>query len=68
MVAKITAVLTPPPADEQMQECAADLLAKVVAATGAARPGWCQECALPRLLRLAMHRDYSIRIVRKGVG
>ncbi|KAL4859913.1 Serine/threonine-protein phosphatase 4 regulatory subunit 1 [Chlorella vulgaris] len=48
--------------DEQMQECAVDLLAKVVAVSGRSFPDWCEACALPRMLRLAMHRDYSIRV------
>ncbi|PRW59401.1 phosphatase 4 regulatory subunit 1 [Chlorella sorokiniana] len=47
--------------DEQMQECAVDLLAKVAAAAGPAHPDWCEECALPRVLKLANHRDYNIR-------
>ena len=54
-------------ADEQMQECAVDLLSKVAAAAGGAHPGWCEECALPRVLKLAMHRDYNIRVVGEGV-
>jgi hypothetical protein len=54
----------PSPADEQAQECAVDLLTKVAAAAGASAPDWCSEHALPRLLRLALHRDYSIRVVR----
>jgi hypothetical protein len=53
-----------PCADEQMQECAVDLLTKVAAAAGGAHPGWCEECALPRVLKLALHRDYNIRVVR----
>lgn len=48
--------------DEQMQECAVDLLTKVAAVSGASCPGWCEECALPRLLKLSMHRDYNIRV------
>ena len=40
-----------------------DLLTKVAAAAGGAHPGWCEECALPRILKLAMHRDYNIRVV-----
>lgn len=51
------------PADEQMQECAVDVLTKVACTAGAAHPGWCEECALPRMLKLAMHRDYNIRVV-----
>jgi hypothetical protein len=43
-----------------------DLLAKVVAVSGRSFPDWCEACALPRMLRLAMHRDYSIRVVSKG--
>lgn len=46
-----------------------DLLTKVAASAGAAHPGWCEECALPRLLKLALHRDYNIRVVRwAGAG
>lgn len=41
-----------------------DLLAKVAAAAGGQHPGWCQECALPRMIKLSMHRDYNIRVVR----
>lgn len=48
-----------------MQECAVDLLAKVAAVAGEAHPAWCEECALPRMLKLALHRDYSIRVVRE---
>ncbi|KAL4425718.1 hypothetical protein ABPG75_009734 [Micractinium tetrahymenae] len=48
--------------DEQMQECAVDLLAKVAAAAGPQHPAWCEECALPRMVKLSMHRDYNIRV------
>ena len=42
-----------------------DLLTKVAAAVGPAHSQWCEECALPRVLRLANHRDYNIRAVRR---
>lgn len=45
-----------------------DLLAKVAAAAGPAHPNWCEECALPRILKLANHRDYNIRAVRRADG
>lgn len=51
-----------------MQECALDLLDKVAAAAGPAHPDWCEECALPRVLKLANHRDYNIRAVRLCEG
>ena len=45
-----------------------DLLAKVAAAAGPAHSNWCEECALPRILKLANHRDYNIRAVRRADG
>lgn len=31
---------------------------------GGQHPAWCQECALPRMIKLSLHRDYNIRVVR----
>ena len=45
-----------------------DLLAKVASVAGAADPEWCRECALPRVLKLSMHRDYNIRVVGWWLG
>lgn len=51
-------------ADEELAECGARLLARLVGDAGlAARdPAWCQRVALPRLRSLASHPSYAVRL------
>ena len=50
--------------DEELQACAARLLAALVEALGTLDPGWCALCALPLALELAQYADYGVRLVR----
>eukprot|EP00887_Chlorella_sp_A99_P000948 scaffold5.g948.t1 len=50
--------------DEELQECAARLLVRLVGEAGLGRldPAWCQRVALPRLLALVQHPSYGVRL------